>query len=99
MTPAEALALIEGGALELHQEIEVEHADGAPVTGRLADIGTRHLWLSGHDHEDTHHARPWRTRLSAVTAVHRVVDRRWWWEPRSVKVWPAPLPPPTPGGG
>ncbi|MBB6122190.1 hypothetical protein [Nocardiopsis algeriensis] len=92
MTPAQALALVEGGSLELYQEIEVETVEAAPVSGLLADISGRHLWLSGHDHEETHHARPWRTRLSAVTAMHRVVERRWPWEPRLTQVWPAPAP-------
>ncbi|MFI6579343.1 hypothetical protein ACIBFB_26470 [Nocardiopsis sp. NPDC050513] len=78
MTRTDTLAALE--RLELHTEVVVETDTGNVVTGSLTDYSSHHLWLDGHDHEDTHHARPWRARLSAVTRVERVPEPpRWSW--------------------
>ncbi|MES0838359.1 hypothetical protein [Nocardiopsis tropica] len=67
------------GEMPLHTEVVVE-ADGDVVTGLLLDYSGRHLWLHGHDQEDTDHAKPWRVRLSTVTALRRVpAPPRWSW--------------------
>ncbi|WP_157983429.1 hypothetical protein [Nocardiopsis sp. TNDT3] len=64
--------------LELHAEVDVDQG-GAVVRGRLLDYSDHHLWLYDHDDYDgTHHAKPWRARLSAVTAVTRVPDPPQW---------------------
>jgi hypothetical protein len=62
-------------ALDLHAEVEVDQG-GAVVRGRLLDYSAHHLWL--YDHEGTDHDRPWRARLSTVTAVTRVPDPPQW---------------------
>ena len=65
--------------MPLHTEVVVE-ADGDVVRGKLLDYSDWHLWLHGHDQEYTDHDRPWRARLSTVTAVTRVPDPpRWSW--------------------
>ncbi|SIO86153.1 hypothetical protein [Nocardiopsis sp. JB363] len=88
MTPDDALALMDDGYLALRQEVEVDTVDGTTVVGLLEDVGVRHLWLHRHDHEDTDHDRSWRTPLSAVTGLHRVLPRSFPWQPRLQQVWP-----------
>ncbi|MEE2041568.1 hypothetical protein Q8791_30535 [Nocardiopsis sp. CT-R113] len=74
MTPAILPVLEE---MPLHTEVVVE-AGGDVVRGCLLDYSDWHLWLHGHDQEYTDHDRPWRARLSTVTAVTRVPDPPRW---------------------
>ncbi|CAL9610913.1 hypothetical protein [Nocardiopsis dassonvillei] len=67
-------------SIDLHTEVDVDQG-GAVVRGRLLDYSAHHLWLYDHDdYENTDHDRPWRARLSTVTAVTPVPDPpRWSW--------------------